>query len=79
LIDPTPEVVTWIKVQKPSLDILGIILGSIVASLVLALLAVVLGAIGGLGLIRRRSRPHEAGSHLIRLDLASKGEPTPLD
>ncbi len=77
--DPTPEVITWIKVQKPSLNILAIILGSIAATLLLALLAVVLGALGGLGLIRRRAHPHAAGSHLIRLDLSRESEDSPLD
>ena len=79
MTDSTPEVITWIKVQKPSLNILAIILGSIAATLLLALLAVLLGALGGLGLIRRRARPHDPGSHLIRLDLSRNSEDSPLD
>ncbi len=70
MIEPTPQVVTWIKVQKPSLDLIGLILGSLLATAVLALVALLLGTLGGLGLIRRRARSQaEPGSHLTRLDL----------
>ena len=71
MTEPTPQqVVTWIKVQKPALDLVGLILGSIVATTLLALVALLLGTLGGLGLIRRRARSNaEPGSHLIRLHL----------
>jgi hypothetical protein len=68
--EPTPQVVTWIKVQKPALDLVGLILGSLLATALLALLAVLLGALGVLGLIRRRARSgSEPGSHLTQLHL----------
>jgi hypothetical protein len=71
---PTPEVVTWIRVQKPALDIVGIILGSIAATTLLSLLALLLGALGAVGLIRHRNRPHDPGSHLVRLRLDAPRE-----
>jgi len=72
--EPTPEVVTWIKVQKPVLDIVGIILGSLAATALLSALAFLLGVLGAVGLIRRRSRPHDPGSHLVRLGLDAPPE-----
>ncbi len=70
MTEPTPQVITWIKVQKPSLDLIGLILGSLLATALLALVALLLGALGGLSLIRRRARSQaEPGSHLTRLNL----------
>jgi hypothetical protein len=77
LIEATPEVVTWIKVQKPTFDLVGVILGSIIVSGLLALLACLLGALGGIGLIRRHARSaQEPGSHLTLLDLSSPRDPS---
>ncbi len=73
MIEPTPQVVTWIKVQKPSLDLIGLILGSLLATALLALATLLLGALGGLGLIRRRAcSSAEPGSHLTRLHLPDR-------
>ncbi len=72
MIEATPEVVTWIKVQKPQFDLVGVVLGSMLLSAFLALLACLLGALGGLGLIRRRARgSQEPGARLTRLNLTS--------
>jgi hypothetical protein len=76
LIEATPDVVTWIKVQKPALDLAAVILGSIAISALLALLACLLGALGGIGLIRRHAKSaDEPGSHLTCLDLSSPPDP----
>jgi hypothetical protein len=67
---PTPGSVTWIRVDKPAFDIIGLVLGSIAATAVLAAGALLLGVALGLLLIRRRSRRRTRnGSHLTRLDL----------
>jgi hypothetical protein len=67
---PTPGSVTWIRVEKPTFDIIGLVLGSIAATAVLAAGALLLGIALGLLLIRRRARRHaRAGSHLTQLDL----------
>ena len=55
--------VTWIKVEKPTFDVVGLVLGSFHLAGVLVMVAVVLGAFFGAVLIRSRRRPH----------------PTPLD
>ena len=52
------EVVTWIKVDHPQLDIVGLILGAFNMAGALVLLAMTLGILFGLGLIyRRRQEP----------------------
>ncbi len=67
---PTPEVVTWIRVDQPVFDIVGVVLGSLAATALLAAGALLLGAALGLALIRRRSHhPPPDGSHLTRLGL----------
>jgi hypothetical protein len=50
--------VTWIKVEKPTLDLVGVVLGSFHLAGVLLLVAVILGAFFGAVLIRSRRRPH---------------------
>jgi len=49
--------VTWIKVEKPTFDLVGVVLGSFKLAGVLLAVAVVLGAIFGGGLIWSRRRP----------------------
>jgi len=52
------ETVTWIKVDHPQLDIVGLILGAFNMAGALILLAMTLGVVLGLGLIyRRRQEP----------------------
>jgi hypothetical protein len=52
------EVVTWIKVDKPELDIVGLILGAFSLTGALVLLAMALGVAFGVTLIyRRRHEP----------------------
>jgi hypothetical protein len=52
--------VTWIKVEKPHFDLVGVVLGSFQLAGVLLLVALVLGLVFGAALIlshRRPSRP----------------------
>jgi len=49
--------VTWIKVEKPTFDLVGVVLGSFHLAGILLLLATVLGVFFGVALIRSRRRP----------------------
>ena len=49
--------VTWIKVEKPTFDLVGVVLGSFQLAGVLLLVALVLGIVFGAALIRARRRP----------------------
>ena len=50
-------VVTWIKVEKPSFDLVGVVLGSFRLTGVLLLVALFLGVAIGASLIFARRRP----------------------
>jgi len=50
------ESVTWIKVQKPTFDLVGVVLGSFALAGVLLLVALALGAVLGIAFILRRRR-----------------------
>lgn len=50
-------VVTWIKVEKPTFDLVGVVLGSFRLTGYLLLLALALGIAFGVALIRSRRRP----------------------
>jgi hypothetical protein len=65
--------VIWIRAQKPSLDIVGLILGSIAATAGLALGALLLGIGIGLALIRYRRRAGASDKHaIITLDIPER-------
>ncbi len=49
--------VTWIKVEKPTFDLVGVVLGSFRLAGILLLVALVLGIVLGAALIRARRRP----------------------
>lgn len=49
------ETVTWIKVDRPTFDLVGLILSSLGLTAVLAGLALALGILLGLAFIRRRA------------------------
>ena len=55
--------VTWIKVEKPTFDLVGVVLGSFRLAGALLVVAFVLGVFFGAVLIRARRRP----------------QPTPID
>lgn len=64
---------TWIHVERPTFDIVGVILSSLGLTALLAAIAVVIGALIALWLIRSRSRRGaEPGEHLVRLRLSSR-------
>lgn len=63
----TAEVVTWIKVEKPVFDLVGVVLGSFTAAGLLVAAALVLGTAAGVLLIRRRR--HQTQSAATRLEL----------
>ena len=48
--------ITWIKVQKPTFDLVGVVLGSFALAGVCLLVALALGGILGFGFILRRRR-----------------------
>jgi hypothetical protein len=48
--------VTWIKVEQPTLDLVGVVLGSFHLAGVLLVLAFALGVFFGIALIRSRRR-----------------------
>jgi hypothetical protein len=71
MIEQLPQRVTWIKVDKPKLDLVGVILKSLGATAVLAVAALLAGILLGVLLIRRRrAARHAAHSALIRLPLS---------
>ena len=53
----TEPAVTWIKVEKPVFDLVGVVLGSFHLAGILLLLAFVLGVTFGAALILSRRRP----------------------
>jgi len=50
------ESVTWVKVQKPTFDLVGVVLTSFALAGVCVLVALALGGALGLGFILRRRR-----------------------
>jgi hypothetical protein len=62
--------VTWIKVDKPTFDLVGVVLGSFRLTGALLLLALVLGLAIGTGLIisRRRKAPPPLDDVSLHLD-----------
>ena len=49
--------VTWIKVEKPTFDLVGVVLSSFRLAGILLVVALVLGVVFGAALILRRRRP----------------------
>lgn len=65
--------ITWIKVEKPTFDLVGLILGALTLTGVLAACAFVLGVILGVAFIRRRTRRPQPTS--LRLDAVTASAP----
>jgi ABC-type amino acid transport system permease subunit len=60
--------VTWIKADRPTFDLVGLIVGSIGLTLVLAVIALALGLLLGLAIIhRRRNEPGWAEQVSLKL------------
>jgi len=49
--------ITWIKVEQPTIDLVGVVLGSFHLAGVLLVAAFALGILIGIALIRSRRRP----------------------
>jgi hypothetical protein len=62
-------VVTWIKVEKPTFDLVGVVLGSFRLAGFLLLLALALGIAFGVALIRSRRRPLPTPMDAVSLHL----------
>jgi ABC-type spermidine/putrescine transport system permease subunit II len=61
------EVVTWIKVERPTLDLVRLVLGSFTIAGLLVATALLLGTAAGIALIVRRRR--ETHGPTARLEL----------
>jgi hypothetical protein len=66
-------VVTWVKVEKPTFDLVGVVLGSFQLAGILLVAALILGIVfgGGLILSRRRSAPPPLDDVSLHLDIHS--------
>jgi hypothetical protein len=61
--------VTWIKVEKPTFDLVGVVLGSFRLAGVLVVVALALGIVFGAALIRSRRRPLPTPMDAVSLHL----------
>jgi hypothetical protein len=61
--------VTWIKVERPTFDLVGVVLGSFRLAGALLLAALAFGLVLGVLRSRRRSRPSPLESVSLHLDL----------
>jgi hypothetical protein len=64
------QVVTFVRVEKPKFDLVGVVLGAFSAAGLLVLVALALGAALGLRLIL--SRRHEETAPHVTLDIARR-------
>ena len=69
LLEPA---VTWIKVEKPTFDLTGVVLGSFRLAGTLLFLALVLGLLFGAALVRARRRSQETPLEAVSLRLDSR-------
>jgi hypothetical protein len=70
LIVASEPVITWIKVEKPKLDLVGLILGSFALTGLLIVTALALGVLFGATLIYRRRDQEPALT--AQLDIQSR-------
>jgi hypothetical protein len=61
--------VTWIRVEKPSFDLVGVILSSLELTVVILAAAVLLGTLLGVSLIVRRRRLALPPDHSLSVGL----------
>ena len=71
LFQQSPPPVTWIKVQKPVFDLVGVVLNSLGLAAICAGVAFVLGAALGIAFIARRRRQAEDWSETVSLHLST--------
>jgi hypothetical protein len=67
--------VTWIKVEKPTFDLIGVVLGSFKLAGVLLVVALALGFLLGAALIRSRRRRTARPLDRVSLHLDAHGGP----
>lgn len=72
------ESVTWIKVEKPVFDLVGVVLNSLGLAFVCAVISLVLGLALGACFVARRRRQALSWAEEISLHLAAPGPPPPL-
>ena len=65
--------VTWIKVDKPRFDLVGVVLGSFQLAGLLLALALGLGVLLGAALLRSRRRPGPTPIESVSLHLTPEG------
>jgi hypothetical protein len=65
----TGPAITWIKLEKPTLDLVGVVLGSFRLAGILLVVAFVLGVVFGAALILARRRPLPAPMDRVSLHL----------
>jgi hypothetical protein len=68
------QVITWVHVPKPTLDLVGIVLGALTVAALAAVVAMVLGSGMGLLLIVRNRR-REGQAEPTRLGLLESSHP----
>ena len=61
--------IMWVKVEKPTFDLVGVVLGSLGTAFILAIAASVLGSVFGFVLIRRTRRITVPESDAVSLHL----------
>jgi FAD/FMN-containing dehydrogenase len=65
IVQAATQAVTWVKVEKPVFDLVGVVLGSLGLTGVIAAVALVLGISLGVALIvRARRRPASASARI---------------
>ena len=77
LLQSDPPGVTWIKVQKPVFDLVGVVLNSLGLAAICSGVALVLGTALGVAFIARRRRQADNWSETVSLHLeAPRGLPS---
>ena len=66
------QAVTWIKVEKPSFDLVGVVLDSFRVAGILLVFALLLGVVFGAALILSRRRPSPTAAERVSLHLDAR-------
>ena len=64
------QTITWIQVEKPTFDLVGVVLGALGLAGFLAAVALVLGTVFGIGLILRHRQETTSPVDPVSLKLA---------
>jgi hypothetical protein len=75
LILRVTEAITWIKVEKPTFDLIGVVLGSLALAATLVVVAFLLGLAFALVLIRRATRHPPTSLEALSLHLDHPAAP----